>query len=148
MMSSKSPIRFSPVRSVLSRRVCHPAYPSNNAGLSVCPDSRKRGNQWAWKMVLAKLERFDWEVERRISIGKRYDEFPGERDGRAGRINVRPERRSVHAHYTILLDGRHRIQSALKACSILAAIHYPAPRESVAGLRSGKRIPRGGKPGP
>ncbi len=45
-------------------------------------------------IVLAKLERFDWEVEQRIKIGARYNELL---DGKAKVVSQRPDRTSVFA---------------------------------------------------
>lgn len=76
-------------------------------------------------IVLAKLERFDWEVEQRIAIGRRYNELMDE----AGIVCItqRPDRTSVFAQYTILLDDREAVQSSLSAQNIPTAIHYPVP---------------------
>ena len=75
-------------------------------------------------VVLAKLERFDWEVARRREIGARYTELlraiPGIRV-----LELRPDRTNVYAQYTILADDRERVQAALQARGIPTAIHYP-----------------------
>ena len=77
-------------------------------------------------VVLAKLERFAWELERRAAIGARYDallaDVPGVR-----RITVRPDRDSVYAQYTVLLDRRDAVAAALKARAVPTAVHYPKP---------------------
>jgi len=72
-------------------------------------------------VVLAKLGRFDWEVERRMALGRRYDKLlTGVKS-----ITVRPDRTSVYAQYTIRHPDRARIQDALKATGIPTAVHYP-----------------------
>ncbi|MDR2015019.1 MAG: DegT/DnrJ/EryC1/StrS family aminotransferase [Azoarcus sp.] len=76
-------------------------------------------------IVLAKLERFDWEIEQRIAIGRRYNELMDEHG--IARITQRPDRTSVFAQYTVLLDNREAIQSSLNAQNIPTAIHYPVP---------------------
>jgi len=76
-------------------------------------------------IVLAKLERFDWEVEQRIAIGRRYNELMDEHG--ICRITQRPDRTSVFAQYTILLDDREAVQSSLSAQNIPTAVHYPVP---------------------
>ncbi len=75
-------------------------------------------------IVLAKMERFDWEIEQRIKIGARYNELL------AGKIEVvtqRSDRTSVFAQYTVFVDARDSVQSALKQKDIPTAVHYPVP---------------------
>jgi UDP-2-acetamido-2-deoxy-ribo-hexuluronate aminotransferase len=76
-------------------------------------------------VVLAKLERFDWEIEQRLLIGKRYNEWIDS----AGlkRVQQRPDRTSVFAQYTILLDQREEVQKRLSDLGIPTAVHYPIP---------------------
>ena len=76
-------------------------------------------------VVLAKLERFEWELERRQVIGARYAELLTA----AGieRVAVRPDRDSVLAQYTVLVDDRARVQAALAERGIPTAVHYPKP---------------------
>jgi UDP-2-acetamido-2-deoxy-ribo-hexuluronate aminotransferase len=76
-------------------------------------------------IVLAKLERFGWEIERRLEIGARYNRLLDERG--IDRVVQRPGRTSVFAQYTVLVDDRPRVQQALEAAGIPTAIHYPAP---------------------
>lgn len=75
-------------------------------------------------VVLAKLERFDWEVEQRIRTGQRYDELL---HGRIRTVAQRPDRQSVYGQYTILLDDRTAVQERLKEAGIPTAVHYPVP---------------------
>jgi UDP-2-acetamido-2-deoxy-ribo-hexuluronate aminotransferase len=72
-------------------------------------------------VLLAKLARFDWEVERRIALGRRYDRLLE----RFQPIKVKADRTSVYAQYTIRSPERSRIQEALKAKGIPTAVHYP-----------------------
>ena len=72
-------------------------------------------------VVLAKLGRFDWELERRIALGRRYDELLA----RFRPIRVKNDRTSVYAQYTIRSAERARIEAALKANGIPSAVHYP-----------------------
>ena len=76
-------------------------------------------------VVLAKLERFDWEVERRIALGRRYDQLLGPLAPRVRPIRVKPDRTSVYAQYTVRAADRARIEEALKAKGIPTAVHYP-----------------------
>jgi UDP-2-acetamido-2-deoxy-ribo-hexuluronate aminotransferase len=52
-------------------------------------------------IVLAKLERFEWEIRRRIEIGARYGRLLTRFDPEVASIPARPDRTSVHAQYTI-----------------------------------------------
>lgn len=76
-------------------------------------------------IVLAKLERFDWEIEQRLLIGQRYNEWIDS----AGlkRVQQRTDRTSVFAQYTIFVENREQIQEALKQVGIQTAVHYPIP---------------------
>ena len=76
-------------------------------------------------VVLAKLERFDWEVARRAELGARYNALCDA----AGitRIQQRPGRTSVFAQYTVRVPDREAVQAALKAEDIPTAVHYPIP---------------------
>jgi len=76
-------------------------------------------------VVLAKLERFEWEVERRIAIGRRYEERLRKGAPGAGVLPVRADRTSVHAQYTICVADRDRVQAHLKQAGIPTAVHYP-----------------------
>ena len=75
-------------------------------------------------VILAKLERFDWELERRAAIAARYDallaELPGLR-----RVTVRPDRNSVYAQYTVFVERRNEVAAALKTDGVPTAVHYP-----------------------
>jgi UDP-2-acetamido-2-deoxy-ribo-hexuluronate aminotransferase len=76
-------------------------------------------------IVLAKLERFDWEVEQRIAIGARYNELLDARG--IERVQQRPGRTSVYAQYTVLVEDRRGVQEKLNAGGIPTAVHYPVP---------------------
>jgi UDP-2-acetamido-2-deoxy-ribo-hexuluronate aminotransferase len=73
-------------------------------------------------VVLAKLERFDWEVEQRMRIGRRYDALLGPS---ARPVRVKPDRTSVYAQYTIRAGDRDALQKRLSEGGIPTAIHYP-----------------------
>jgi UDP-2-acetamido-2-deoxy-ribo-hexuluronate aminotransferase len=76
-------------------------------------------------VVLAKLERFEWEVERRVQIGRRYDQLL-DRFGIA-RVAQRDDRTSVYGQYTVLVEAREQVQEALKEGGVPTAVHYPIP---------------------
>ncbi|MDE1950628.1 MAG: DegT/DnrJ/EryC1/StrS family aminotransferase, partial [Burkholderiales bacterium] len=77
-------------------------------------------------VVLAKLGRFAWELERRAAIGARYRRLL---EG-IEQIALRPDRDSVWAQYTVLVDDRAAVQAALKAEGIPTAVHYPLPLDA------------------
>ncbi|GIK24352.1 MAG: aminotransferase DegT [Betaproteobacteria bacterium] len=82
-------------------------------------------------IVLAKLDRFDWEVERRMELGTRYTnlitahcKLPTDN---CQLITVHSDRTSVYAQYTIFVENRAQIIEALKTAGIPTAVHYPVP---------------------
>jgi UDP-2-acetamido-2-deoxy-ribo-hexuluronate aminotransferase len=75
-------------------------------------------------IVLAKLERFDWELEQRNRVAAAYSALLS---GRIDMVARRRDRSSVFAQYTVALDQRERIQAALQAAQIPTAVHYPVP---------------------
>jgi UDP-2-acetamido-2-deoxy-ribo-hexuluronate aminotransferase len=74
-------------------------------------------------IVLAKLERFDWEVEQRLKIGARYNKLLAG----TGVVTQRADRTSVFAQYTVFVKNREKVQAALKEMGIPTAVHYPVP---------------------
>jgi UDP-2-acetamido-2-deoxy-ribo-hexuluronate aminotransferase len=76
-------------------------------------------------VLLAKLDRFEWEVAERARIGARYDELLAGLEPAVRLIKVSPDRSSVFAQYTIRVEDRARLETALKAEGIPTAIHYP-----------------------
>jgi UDP-2-acetamido-2-deoxy-ribo-hexuluronate aminotransferase len=77
-------------------------------------------------IVLAKLPRFAWELERRHALGERYSQLlqgiPGLR-----LLAVRHDRDCVWGQYTVFVENRPAVQAALKEAGIPTAIHYPKP---------------------
>ncbi len=77
-------------------------------------------------VVLAKLERFEWELRRRAEIGARYRHLLTGLTGVTGQA-VRPDRDCVWAQFTVFVDEREAVQAQLKATGIPTAVHYPKP---------------------
>tara|TARA_R110002167_G_scaffold3623_4_gene17657 strand:+ start:17747 stop:18871 length:1125 start_codon:yes stop_codon:yes gene_type:complete len=88
-------------------------------------------------IVLAKLERFEWELEQRAVIASRYDklieslyggsEWDGNSRSEIRPVKLRPDRTSAYAQYTILSSNRDALQRRLHEAGIPTAIHYPIP---------------------
>ncbi|MEO8151862.1 MAG: DegT/DnrJ/EryC1/StrS family aminotransferase [Rhizobacter sp.] len=76
-------------------------------------------------VVLAKLERFEWELQRRLQIGARYNALLA--DSGVGLLGLRDDRDCVWAQYTVFVDKRAAVQAALQARGIPTAVHYPKP---------------------
>ncbi len=76
-------------------------------------------------VVLGKLERFDWEIARRLAIGERYQQLLGALP--LQRLAVREDRDCVWAQFTVQVDEREAVVQALKQAGIPTAIHYPRP---------------------
>jgi UDP-2-acetamido-2-deoxy-ribo-hexuluronate aminotransferase len=74
-------------------------------------------------VVLAKMERFEWEVRQRITIGSHYDALLASAPVKT--IKVRPDRTSVYAQYTIRVAERAKMEQKLKDRGIPTAVHYP-----------------------
>ncbi len=75
-------------------------------------------------IVLAKLERFEWELEQRSRVAAAYDALLS---GKLGLVARPRDRSSVYAQYTVVLDERERIQAVLHEAGIPTAVHYPVP---------------------
>lgn len=75
-------------------------------------------------VLLAKLERFDWELERRQIIGTKYNSMFA---GKIPVVTQRDDRNSVFAQYTILAANRAALQEALTQAGVPTAVHYPVP---------------------
>ena len=76
-------------------------------------------------IVLAKLERFEWEVQQRYEIGQRYNQLLDQVG--IDRVKQRPERTSVYAQYTVMVPSREAQQKRLAEAGIPTAVHYPVP---------------------
>jgi UDP-2-acetamido-2-deoxy-ribo-hexuluronate aminotransferase len=76
-------------------------------------------------VVLAKLQRFEWEIERRKELGAEYTRRFAERGAGVQPVSVRPDRDCVWAQYTVTVDGRDAAQAALRERGIPTAVHYP-----------------------
>jgi UDP-2-acetamido-2-deoxy-ribo-hexuluronate aminotransferase len=93
-------------------------------------------------VVLAKLKRFDWELEQRSYLGNRYNQLFDTLD--LPRILQRNDRTSVFAQYTVKVDKRNELQEFLSTKGIPTAVHYPIPlneQPAYTALSGGKPTP-------
>ncbi len=77
-------------------------------------------------VVLAKLERFDWEVEQRIEAGARYLKLLSDVPA-VKLLAVRNDRSCVWGQFTIQIENRAAVVERLKQAGIPTAVHYPVP---------------------
>jgi len=94
-------------------------------------------------VVLAKFERFEHEVVRRIEIGNRYNQLFDTVN--ISRVRQRSDRTSVYAQYTLFVEQRESRQRALLHAGIPTAIHYPMPlneQPAYKNLDSAEQTPR------
>lgn len=75
-------------------------------------------------IVLAKLERFEWELAQRQRVAAAYDALLSDRVRLVGRHR---DRSSAFAQYTVVVDDREQVRAALHARGIPTAVHYPVP---------------------
>ena len=75
-------------------------------------------------VVLAKLERFEWELEQRTRVAAAYDALLS---GKLGLVARPRDRSSALAQYTVVLEEREPVQAILHAAGIPTAVHYPVP---------------------
>ena len=83
-------------------------------------------------IVLAKLERFDWEVAQRQKIGARYTELLSPVLGEMGDLEIQTPfiesyNTSVYGQYTLQVQDREFLQDKFKQAGIPTAVHYPLP---------------------
>jgi UDP-2-acetamido-2-deoxy-ribo-hexuluronate aminotransferase len=77
-------------------------------------------------VLLAKLPRFEWELQRRAALGRRYQNALADVKG-LRLLAVRPGRDCVWAQYTVFAEERAALMAALNAAGVPTAIHYPRP---------------------
>ncbi|MEF8721774.1 MAG: aminotransferase class I/II-fold pyridoxal phosphate-dependent enzyme [Candidatus Accumulibacter delftensis] len=77
-------------------------------------------------VVLAKLERFNEEIEQRLKLGERYQRLLEDVPA-VPRLVVRSDRNCVWAQFTIQVPDRDAFLHALTAANIPTAVHYPVP---------------------
>lgn len=74
-------------------------------------------------IILAKLNRFEWEIQKRDQMAQKYK--TALKDCDLVLPKVLPHRTSVWAQYTILVENRDKIRELLAKEGVPTAIHYP-----------------------
>jgi UDP-2-acetamido-2-deoxy-ribo-hexuluronate aminotransferase len=83
-------------------------------------------------ILLAKFDRFEWEVEKRIKVAHRYNELL---ESKFSIVSTRSDRSSVFAQYTIFIENRQALQKKLSEKGIPTSVHYPIPLNEQAAYR-------------
>jgi len=77
-------------------------------------------------VLLAKMDSFDWEIERRIAAGERYlrqlSSVPS-----LTPLVVRSDRTCVWGQFTVQVKDRDAFIEKLKQAGVPTAVHYPVP---------------------
>jgi len=77
-------------------------------------------------VVLAKLEKFNWEIAQRLNIGDRYKTLL-EKNPAVQLLAVRSDRTCVWGQYTIQASEREKVLAVLQEEGVPTAVHYPVP---------------------
>lgn len=77
-------------------------------------------------VVLAKLDKLNWEIEQRIAAGERYRQLL---DGvpSVQQLAVRADRDCVWGQFTVQVANREVVLEKLKDAGVPTAVHYPIP---------------------
>jgi UDP-2-acetamido-2-deoxy-ribo-hexuluronate aminotransferase len=78
-------------------------------------------------ILLAKLERFDWEVAQRQRVGAGYTAQITEHCPSITTPHIEAHNTSVFAQYSILVENRDQVANQLNEQGIPTAVHYPVP---------------------
>lgn len=79
-------------------------------------------------ILIEKLKRYGWEIERRQRVAKMYNEaFAGLGPSKLVAPKVLADRQSVWAQYTVLVSDRDAFAKALKEKGVPTSVHYPSP---------------------
>ena len=87
-------------------------------------------------ILLAKLGRFDWEVEQHAKRGSKYSEFIKQNCKGVVTPYIEPYNTSVYAQYTIQIDNRDKVTSKLNEAGVPTAVHYPVPLDQQLAFKS------------
>jgi len=90
-------------------------------------------------VVLAKLDKLDWEIEQRIAAGERYRQLL---DGvpSVQQLAVRSDRDCVWGQFTVQVANREVVLEKLKDAGVPTAVHYPIPLHHQPAYRDRYRV--------
>lgn len=77
-------------------------------------------------IVLAKFEKFAWDIEQRLVIGERYKHML-QGHTKIQLLEVAANQTCVWGQYTVQVTAREAVLKKLSAAGIPTAIHYPTP---------------------
>ena len=78
-------------------------------------------------ILLAKFERFEWEVEQRHKVGAGYTALINEFCPNITTPHIEAHNTSVFGQYSILLENRNQVAKELNEVGFPTAVHYPLP---------------------
>jgi UDP-2-acetamido-2-deoxy-ribo-hexuluronate aminotransferase len=78
-------------------------------------------------ILIEKLKRYDWEVARRNEIAARYTESMLELGEKCVVPQVKGDRGSVWAQYTVMVKNRDQFAAKMKEQGVPTSVHYPSP---------------------
>jgi UDP-2-acetamido-2-deoxy-ribo-hexuluronate aminotransferase len=87
-------------------------------------------------VLLAKLDRFDWEVAQRQKVGAGYTALLSSRCPSVITPYIEPHNTSVYAQYSILVEDRDAVIKRFSELGIPTAVHYPTPLNQQPAYRS------------
>lgn len=92
-------------------------------------------------IVLARLERFDWDIKQLRRIAAAYDEML---QPHLPVVGCRSDRTSACAGYAVLVGQREQVRAILEHAGVPTAVHYPVPvhrQPAYAHLAAGASCP-------
>lgn len=78
-------------------------------------------------ILIEKLKRYGWEIERRQRVAGMYSEAFAGMGAKLVTPKVMSDRQSVWAQYTVLVQDRDAFAKALKEKGVPTSVHYPSP---------------------
>lgn len=90
-------------------------------------------------MVLAKFDKFEWELERRAEVAGNYLSLLTKILSVSLPV-TRHDRSHVWAQFIIGLDNREAVAEALKRQGIPTAVHYPMPLHEQPAYKNTSRV--------
>ena len=76
-------------------------------------------------VLLAKMERFEWEVQQRLALGQIYRQKLEAAHLPVSLVQVLPDRDSVFAQFTVVVEQRAAVQKRMQELGVPTAVHYP-----------------------